>query len=647
MRIDFKSIYIEGFGSYSKPILFDFKEGLYLIKGRNGAGKTTLFNALVWCLYGKSIKDVKLKDIPSWTNWRTDSWAGTKVSVKVMVNNNNYEIVRHINYTQKTYGKTGNNSLLIFKDHDLVNTELYKSDQQSYINNLLGLSYISFVNTVLFGQNLTKIINSSNEQKRLFIEELFNLNYLSELKTIAAIKYKSSKDLLDEASNNFKEQMYSYDLLVARSKELEALLETLYNLKDTFETDRKICIESLELKNLTLIDLQSQLDKVRLKLNEDNLSSIELNIQKIKQAESAKNSQIEELNQLSQFVDVKVSELKLKLQSQETALIEYTNKLNSISEAICFECKSVLNNSGSEALFKKYRYELTLCNEQIDLTNKAIIELSEKKAQLYSKKEIIFIDLKSLQNDFNIIINLNNDILSLQKEQDILEIKIKALIDSIKDCESSILKYTDNIQNLNIRDTQNNILNLSIEIDSKKSDLVDLKALCTQLEYDSMLYSWWNTHGFTSRGLPAFIFDYCLEQTNMLIKRYTDYIGFEIKFSVDHTKVNKSVVATIHKDDYIIEYDCLSGGERQKVDICLAFAFHDLYSTNYLNILMLDEVFESIDDYGGVEDVLELINLKMSNAKCVYIITHNQNLNVVNATDILIDKQDSTNIQIC
>jgi DNA repair exonuclease SbcCD ATPase subunit len=647
MRIDFKSIYIEGFGSYSKPILFDFKEGLYLIKGRNGAGKTTLFNALVWCLYGKSIKDVKLKDIPSWTNWRTDSWSGTKVSVKFIIHNSYYEIIRHINYTGKTYGKTGNNSLLIFKDHNLVNTELYKSDQQFYINNLLGLSYIAFVNTVLFGQNLTKIINSSNEQKRIFIEELFNLNYLTELKTIASVKYKESKDLLEAAINNYKDQGYSYDLLLSKYKELETLLETLYNLKDTFETERKTYIESLDLKKLTLIDLRGQLENIQLKLNTDNLSDIELDIQKIKKSESEKLSQLEEFNKLSQFIDIKVSELNLKLQSHEISIIDYTNKLNSISEAVCFECKSVLNNSGTNILAKKYRYDLNLHNEQKDIINNSIIELNGKKDKLYSNKEIVFKELNLLQNEYNKIINLNNDILNLQKEYDILEIKIKAITESIQEYENSILKYTDNIQNLNIRDIQNNMLNLSIEIDSKKSDLVDLKALCTQLEYNSMLYSWWNTNGFTSRGLPAFIFDYCLEQTNMLIKRYTDYIGFEVKFSIDHTKVNKSVLVTIHKDDYIIEYDCLSGGERQKVDICLAFAFHDLYSTNYLNILMLDEVFESIDDYGGVDEVLELINLKMSNAKCVYIITHNQNLNVVNASDIIIDKMDSSNIQIC
>ena len=54
--IEFKKIIIEGFCSIGTLELPLNNNGITSIKGANGLGKTTIFSALVWVLYGKTLK---------------------------------------------------------------------------------------------------------------------------------------------------------------------------------------------------------------------------------------------------------------------------------------------------------------------------------------------------------------------------------------------------------------------------------------------------------------------------------------------------------------------------------------------------------------------------------------------------------------
>jgi DNA repair exonuclease SbcCD ATPase subunit len=75
----FHGIRIRNFGSYTGEHQIDFRRspGLYYVRGANqvnddlesnGAGKSTLFNALTWCLYGKTLRDERPGDsVEPWT----------------------------------------------------------------------------------------------------------------------------------------------------------------------------------------------------------------------------------------------------------------------------------------------------------------------------------------------------------------------------------------------------------------------------------------------------------------------------------------------------------------------------------------------------------------------------------------------------
>ena len=76
------------------------------------------------------------------------------------------------------------------------------------------------------------------------------------------------------------------------------------------------------------------------------------------------------------------------------------------------------------------------------------------------------------------------------------------------------------------------------------------------------------------------------------------------------------------------EYENLSGGEKQKVDIIIQFAIRNMLS-KYLNfssnILVLDEVTDFLDNQ-GIDAVLSLITNNLKDVPAIYFITHHDNL---------------------
>ena len=71
-KIIFDKIKVKNFLSIGKnPIELDFKTGISLITGENkdtggnnGIGKSTISDAIYWCLFGNTIRDLKKDKMP-------------------------------------------------------------------------------------------------------------------------------------------------------------------------------------------------------------------------------------------------------------------------------------------------------------------------------------------------------------------------------------------------------------------------------------------------------------------------------------------------------------------------------------------------------------------------------------------------------
>ena len=147
----FKSLTARNFQSWA-DLKFNFENGITLIDGQNhddgraeGSGKSAVANALCWGIYGKIPKEAKIDDVITY---------GKKECSVTVELDNGFKIVRH---------RARKNELYIEKD-DVKYQEKDSKETQKKIESIIGLSFLSFVQTVYFPQDYAKKFMTASEE---------------------------------------------------------------------------------------------------------------------------------------------------------------------------------------------------------------------------------------------------------------------------------------------------------------------------------------------------------------------------------------------------------------------------------------------------------------------------------------------------
>lgn len=244
--ITFLSIHVQGFCSIGNLHLQLNQQGTTIIRAANGEGKSSIFSALVWCLYGKNIKGVS--DVNTWKEIQPDDYKGTYTDVYFQRGEDIYKVIRCQKF--KDYledGAKGNDRLILLKNAEMVDIK-GKLNIQEEINKAIGMTYSLFMNSIMFGQGLKRLIQESNSDKKKLFEEIFNLEYLNIAKGIAI---EGRTDILSEINQ-----------IENKSKILKSQLE------DNKATYRKLKAQERNFKS-DIISQRKELKKQRLKLTEE------------------------------------------------------------------------------------------------------------------------------------------------------------------------------------------------------------------------------------------------------------------------------------------------------------------------------------------------------------------------------------------
>lgn len=165
-QLEFDSIDVKDFGAF-KDVRFSFAEmgtGLHFVKGRNlkkprlgsnGAGKSTLFNAMCWCLWGKTTQGLRGPDVIPWgTKLKPD------VTVKVWVGDGDKLRAKNIRRSTVSNGLWVNGKVV----------------SQETINELLSLSYETFLHTIVLGQGNDLFFDLGATAKMSILSETLDLD---------------------------------------------------------------------------------------------------------------------------------------------------------------------------------------------------------------------------------------------------------------------------------------------------------------------------------------------------------------------------------------------------------------------------------------------------------------------------------------
>lgn len=560
--LKFLNLKVQGFCSIVDNFQLNLDQGcVVLIKGANGHGKSTLFSALVWALYGKNLKGVS--DVNTIKSIRPSDYKGTLVEVFFQKDSSIFKVVRCQNCSiTLDDGVKGKDRLLLYKDGELLDIK-GKVNIQDAINKELGLSYSLFMNSIMFGQGMKRLIQESTADKKAIFEEIFSLNFINMARSIALDEKETLVDSIRDIDRDINRLTAEIDSNVQAYNDLKSMEDNFY---ESIRAEKAELEEDRKMLTLRLIDVKKGFsDDIELQLlakEKSRLKSIVILEDKLKEAR-------------------KVSNIPL-------------------SEVIDNVYNMIRNKSYKEAL-KWLKY-----------LKKAITSIDDIRDSLSSEKE----SLDSIRSSI--------------REISVLKKKADDICYDINLVDKQIEKLSNKKPNKVSRGYKEKISKLRTELSKLSSVRSDLDSKLSD-------YDWVINDPLGNNGIKAYLFDSSLNMVNEALSRYSNILGFKIEFSIDLSTARKEFITLIERDGYILEYDELSGGERQVCNIAMALAMNEaLTASKGINIAFLDEVFESLS-HDNIELVISLLNT-IFDGKTLFLITHHDSLTLSRSKVMQVEK---------
>ena len=321
-------------------------------------------------------------------------------------------------------------------------------------------------------------------------------------------------------------------------------------------------------------------------------------------------------------------------------------------------------NEHNEILITKIQQELQPKLEELNNTNSTLKKLSNIKAKLEQKIQLLVSDHKFFQENLvcPTCTQSIEDEFRLNKIADI-EGKSKELNDGYRELEDAInveqekdqqfLSYSTEINRLNndishnnvkitglnkqIRNLGHEIQEIAEQIQNRNTERQALENLIKDLEtlekersaekeqvnYYEFAHSLMKDGGVKSKIIKKY-----LPLMNQQINKYLQMMDFYINFTLDE-EFKEVIKSPVHED---FSYESFSEGEKMRIDLSLLFTWRDiakLRNSSSTNLLILDEIFDSSLDGAGTDFFTNIIRYAISDAH-VFVISHK--------TDDLMDK---------
>jgi DNA repair exonuclease SbcCD ATPase subunit len=589
-KISFNSIKIQNFLSIGKdPLVIEFKKGITLITGenkdtgsKNGIGKSTISDAIYWCLFGNTIRDLK-KDKIIHTKSKGDCEVSLSFSIENENNHKQYKIIRSIDPSK---------IFLFCDDEDITPSTIPATDE--LIKHLIGGNEEVFQNSVIMSSNNTLPFMAQKKiDKRKFIEGILQLNIFSEMLLKIRSEYNDYKKENDILSNNFINQQKNLEIFERQKENGEEIKKTkIKSLEDKIETNKNII---LDLK--TKSESNSDEIKTNIKNVENKIKILETGLKKIN------NENIKIINNKAQ-TSAEIQQFKKEKQK----IIDKGNT--------CPVCNREYCKEDIEAVKQKIQ-DLDL---QIDEESKNLKEILNIKETNDSKIEEINEGINKLKNKHKILLDESTKA-AINKQ------KIQNIIDKNKEYNDDILK----IQNEKY-DYDKNIIDCNKKIEDLNERLLEVKKYLQVLDSCKFIVS--------EDGVKTYIIKKLLKILNERLNFYLKTFDAPCK-----CEFNELFEETIYNDQgKECSYHNFSGGERKRIDVAILFMFQDilrLHSGISYSLNIYDELFDSALDDSGIDKILNILRLKVEKyQESVYIISHKTSTKSDIDNVILLEKEN-------
>lgn len=617
MKIIFEKIRIHHFLSFDDSTINLQDAGYVLVSGinknpldaakSNGSGKSTIWNAICYALTGETIQGLKTNIANIYTN------DGCFVELSFKVDRDSYRIIR-----SKDTKEYGTNLKIFINDIDKSGKGIRESQQllEQYLPDLTS-DLIGSV--IILGQGLPhKFSDNTPSGRKEILEKLSKSDFMiQDIKNkinLRSFKLDGKLRLLEDENLKLNTELKMFN------SQLEQNNNLLNNLSDIscYENDLKSNKENKEIIENKLNNNNSMLLENKKELDIENNKLININNQLNEESNKVKDSFVTD--------KMNLNEQKILLMNEINNLKNEINRLKNIKD-VCPTCGQKLPNVVKpDTSEQENKLNLLENNYKNILENIDKIDLKQKDE--LKEVEIKFNkDIEEVKNNIQKITNIINtteleikdfklQLDNINKKILIIENDINSYFEKKKSIEDSINKLETDIDKTKI---------LLEENDKKQEELNE------HLDIINKIVT------LVKRDFRGYLLNNVIEFINSKSKEYCSYVFDTNKVDIV-LEGNNINIYYCNKN-----YENLSGGEKQKLDLIIQFAIRDMLCT-YLsfssNILVLDEIFDNLDSV-GCNKVLNLISDKLKDVESIFIITHHQeDLAIPNDYELVVEKDE-------
>ena len=675
-----KTITIQNFLSIKHVTLELDNQGLVLLKGKNldapglnnnGAGKSSVLEAIVYAIYGRTIRGLKgdsvIHSIP-------------KKNMKIFLDLEDddgaaYRIARY-----RKHSVNKNKSFIYRNGTDI--TPKSEADVNSYIADLLQADYLTFTSSILYSAESFKFTSATDSEMKATFEKMLGLGVYKKCQEIAKNKLRTVAADLDVTNTN----LYA---LGSKIVDLDKQIAELTQDKNEYVDKQNKKIEELKKKyehlNAEIVDYRNQAESWEKKKESDaqkekeaegNLKELNQKLKSVEEKRLAVQATEDDISSLERTI----KKHKYNIKEQTDIVENNTNKVDKRNNKIkglmeqketldkgvgmpCPTCGQPMTAESLEPAKKELDEQILECKQLIATFQNRI---KEAKTNIKNSEEIIkecegeSLDLQHAIKELKAEIDESKELIQAQSETEEVVYKyhknatadaekIKMLHKYIKDSQEGMLAIQKDIKEAEeeknpydkmIDKCQSDKRNCQKNIDALTAKIKD------KVEEREILEFW--AQAYSNTGIKSYILD---DITPFLNKRVNKYLRtltdghIEAKFVTQQTlksgeKREKFGIEIINADGGH-EYSANSGGEKKRVDLAVNLALQDLLasrSSKRMNIAIFDEIFDALDSE-GIEKVADLLQELSAEKSSIFVVSHNEQLQNYFENTITVVKQ--------